>query len=36
LVNVTQRAMLRIKARVEDLVRRIGDDKTQVKYSVAG
>jgi hypothetical protein len=33
---VTWWVMTRIEAGVEDLVRRIGDDQTQVGYSVAG
>jgi hypothetical protein len=33
--NVTWQAMMRIKAGVGDLVRRIRDDQTQFRYSVA-
>jgi hypothetical protein len=34
-VNATWQATTRIEVRVGDLVRRIGDDQTQVGYSVA-
>jgi hypothetical protein len=34
--NATWRTVTRIEAGVGDLVRRIGDDQTQVRYAVVG
>jgi hypothetical protein len=36
MANATWRATTRIEAGVGDLMRRIGDDQTQVGYSMAG